>query len=105
MPGKSQVIDRTGHRYGRWTVKFRVKNKNGRAQWLCQCDCGTRRVVQGSALSKSKSCGCLTAERAREPKRQEQSDSESWTADRAGWAVSEFQLRMIRERIRPEASP
>lgn len=63
--------DLTGQRFGRWTVIRRAplmaKAKNGeRNGWLCQCDCGTMRVVLTRHLvgGKSKSCGCDRTEKA-----------------------------------------
>ena len=57
-----RVIDETGNVYGRWTVKSLIK-KDGRRYWLCECDCGVEKVVDGRSLRKgqSKSCGCLKA--------------------------------------------
>lgn len=49
-----------GKKFGYWTViKFSHKIK-GRIHWLCKCDCGTEKSVEGSALKKGKSlsCGC-----------------------------------------------
>lgn len=36
--------------------------KNGMAKWLCQCDCGKEKEINGSALrlGHTKSCGCLS---------------------------------------------
>ena len=37
----SNFIDLTGQKFGRLTVIKRVENtKEGRAKWLCQCECG-----------------------------------------------------------------
>lgn len=59
------LIDLTGQKFGRLTVINRAKNhtqKNGsvKTQWLCECDCGNRVVVQGVNLKNGhvKSCGC-----------------------------------------------
>ena len=63
-----KFVDRTGRRYGRlvvlWPTLFR--EKSGAVKWLCQCDCGNRVVVSGSALQSgtTKSCGCLHKEMA-----------------------------------------
>ena len=55
-------IDETGNVYGKWTVLKQAKQKNssGEVCWICQCECGTIRVVSGKVLrrGKSKSCGC-----------------------------------------------
>ena len=52
-------------RYGRLLViKHAGKDKRNKHLWLCQCDCGNKKVVVADNLSsgKSKSCGCLKAE-------------------------------------------
>lgn len=64
-----QLIDMTGMRYGRLTVKDRAPTPNGetRAYWRCECDCGNQTVVTGKSLRNggTKSCGCLAEEWAR----------------------------------------
>ena len=42
--------------------------KDPHKYYLCRCDCGTEKVVQGNSLrtGRSKSCGCLTGDSARE---------------------------------------
>ena len=62
-----KAIDETGNKYGILTVLERVENdKYGKAQWLCQCECGNKIIVAGSSLrsGNTKSCGCkvLSAE-------------------------------------------
>lgn len=64
-----KTVDRTGQRFSRWIVVKRVgSDKKHNATWLCVCDCGSRAVVAGHQLAsgKSKSCGCLSADLARE---------------------------------------
>lgn len=62
--------DETGKRYGRLTVLYRDTNpehsKDGRAMWVCQCDCGNQVTVMGKLLrnGNTQSCGCLMLERA-----------------------------------------
>lgn len=66
MPRGTPSIDRTGQRYSRLTVIKRVENARcGNARWLCACTCGKTVTVTGSDLSRqrTKSCGCLAAER------------------------------------------
>lgn len=61
----SNFKDLTGQKFGRLTVIKRVENnKWGRAQWLCQCECGNTTILTGNALLRgnTKSCGCLAAE-------------------------------------------
>lgn len=62
------LIDITGKRFGRYVVlRFAGKNKHNQSTWLCRCDCGREKVVQGLALKsgRTKSCGCLSAEKRR----------------------------------------
>ena len=57
----SKLIDLTGKRFGKLVVLERAENDKGRSQWLCRCDCGNLKVINGSNLrhDKSHSCGCL----------------------------------------------
>lgn len=61
MPG---FIDITGQKFNRWTVIKRVDTHPRRTFWLCKCDCGTERPVEGKHVryGTSKSCGCLCLE-------------------------------------------
>ena len=57
--------DMTGQRYGRLVVLERAENdRHGNAMWLCQCDCGHKKIAMGQSLraGKTKSCGCLLSE-------------------------------------------
>lgn len=61
----SKPIDLTGEKFGRLLVQERAENsREGRAQWLCKCDCGKLKVISGKSLreGKTKSCGCLHIE-------------------------------------------
>lgn len=61
------VVDLTSKRFGRLVVIERMKNSNdGKAMWLCRCDCGNKTIVPTCNLNNghSKSCGCMTAESA-----------------------------------------
>ena len=61
--GKYTVRDLSGQKFNMWTVLSFDSIKNGKAYWLCKCECGTTKVVCGTSLTKntrpSKSCGCL----------------------------------------------
>lgn len=57
--------DLTGQRFGRLTVISRAEDYvlpsgHRRVQWLCHCDCGTKKVVRGTHLKSGAivSCGC-----------------------------------------------
>ena len=54
-------IDLTGKKYGLLTVIKRVGTRNGKAEWLCQCDCGNLYTTIGHSLTHGlcKSCGCI----------------------------------------------
>jgi hypothetical protein len=64
MSGVRAKFDITGKRYGHWSVvgfDRREHRKGGtRLFWLCECDCGTRSVLDGGSLrdGNSTSCGC-----------------------------------------------
>ena len=61
----AKFIDLTGQRFGRLTVIERAKNtKNNKAQWLCECDCGNKKVVSAANLKNGGtiSCGCRSKE-------------------------------------------
>ena len=54
----------TGKRFGRLTVLQYAETRNKRAYWLCQCDCGNQKIVNGNLLQNgdTASCGCLRKE-------------------------------------------
>jgi hypothetical protein len=63
MPAKKLIPP--GTRFTRLVVVKRVENsKDGRASWLCACDCGKKSVVIGKSLrnGNTRSCGCLHRE-------------------------------------------
>lgn len=58
--------DLSSRRFGRWSVLSPAEpGSNGRAQWLCRCDCGNERVVLAQHLTngRSQSCGCWQREK------------------------------------------
>lgn len=61
------ALDLSRQRFEKLTVIERSgSSENGRALWLCQCDCGNRIVTSATSLRRgeSTSCGkCLTNER------------------------------------------
>ena len=69
---KGTVIDRTGERYGRLVVMERAPSEGAPgARWLCQCDCGRKKIVRAGDLQRgsTRSCGCLQAEKRRKAKK------------------------------------
>ena len=58
---KTRLIDIAGQRYGHLTVVKYDGHRNGRAYWLCKCDCGNQKVIAARdfAFGTTKSCGCM----------------------------------------------
>lgn len=50
----------TGRRFGRWLVLGYAGKRGHQIYWVCRCDCGIEREVQGGMLrnGESISCGC-----------------------------------------------
>lgn len=67
-------VDLTGMKFGRLTVIERAESyvlpSSGkkRSQWLCECECGNRCVVQAGHLKSghTQSCGCLNRDVVKE---------------------------------------
>ena len=61
----AKINDLTGRRFGRLVVLNREKSKNGKTCWLCQCDCGNKKIIKTTHLiSKNTiSCGCYRTEK------------------------------------------
>jgi len=59
-----KFIDLTGKRFDRILVLRRLPTIKKRTMWLCRCDCGAEKEIQGKHLThgKIKSCGCLCLE-------------------------------------------
>src|SRR5262245_44169457 len=60
------LVNITGQRFGRLVALHRAgTTKNGKAVWLCRCDCGNELTADGSNLrnSNTQSCGCLQHEK------------------------------------------
>ena len=69
-----KAINEIGNKYGLLRVLSRAENdRHGKAQWLCECECGKQIIVGGASLRKgnTKTCGCrrLSAETAEIGKR------------------------------------
>lgn len=53
--------DLSGKQFGFWKVLERAENNScGSARWLCECECGKRKILRANTLKngESKSCGC-----------------------------------------------
>lgn len=60
-----KAVNIVGSIFGRLTVVERSENNKFKARWLCRCECGKRKVVDGTLLRSghTQSCGCLAIER------------------------------------------
>jgi len=60
----SKARDIAGQRYGRLIALRRNGSIDGRAAWLCKCDCGQEKTVKGIAMrtGNTVSCGCKRKE-------------------------------------------
>lgn len=57
----SNRIDIAGKKFGKLTVlKYVVTSSGRRANWLCECECGKRKIICGKDLRSRhvQSCGC-----------------------------------------------
>jgi hypothetical protein len=60
-------INLLGKKFGRLVILSRAKGKEKRGvYWLCKCDCGNKKVIKGTSLTRKKiptrSCGCIVKE-------------------------------------------
>lgn len=63
----TKPLDLTNKRFGKLVALRTVGNNNhGSKLWLCKCDCGKMSVVVSTQLTCgiTKSCGCLSSEKA-----------------------------------------
>ncbi len=58
------LIPLLGQTFGRLTVISRLPNNGTKPVWLCRCQCGAEKPVDGSGLrsGSTRSCGCLARE-------------------------------------------
>lgn len=64
-----KVLDRTGQRFGMLVaLREHGRDRQGRATWLCRCDCGVEKVVPSRHLGSGAvvSCGCFARSQAAE---------------------------------------
>ena len=50
--------DLTGMRFGFLRVMGRAANKNRKAMWFCECDCGEKTIARGERLLNGRSKAC-----------------------------------------------
>jgi hypothetical protein len=62
------AVNIEGQRFGRLVAVSYSHHSEKRAYWTFRCDCGTQKVISHSTVKRlrTKSCGCLRVERARE---------------------------------------
>ncbi len=54
-----KLIDLTGNSFGRLTVLHRdFSNTSKKVYWICLCQCGNKKPVQGSHLRRGAVCSC-----------------------------------------------
>ena len=58
---EQRTIDLTGKRFGMLTVIAKDTTPSCRTRWICKCDCGNIKSIEGIHLTQGKitSCGCL----------------------------------------------
>jgi len=64
-----KIQDLTGKKFGRlYVLEYVGKDKYYIKKWLCQCDCGHRKVISAGDLKsgRTQSCGCLQSESSKE---------------------------------------
>lgn len=64
-------VDLSKRQFGMLKVLERVENgKDGATRYLCECECGTRKIVRARHLKSGAidNCGCLRAKRMKETK-------------------------------------
>lgn len=56
--------DLTGNKYGRLTILKYSHNVGTNSFWICKCECGNIKAIQGTRMKKgsTKSCGCYSVE-------------------------------------------
>lgn len=58
------LVDLTGKKFGRLTVKSRGQSEHSISKWICECECGKIVEVYGNSLTQgtTASCGCYRIE-------------------------------------------
>lgn len=61
IPIHPSFKNRLEEKYGKLLViEYSGCDEKNRHYWLCQCDCGSKpKIIRGTELGKTKSCGCL----------------------------------------------
>ena len=55
-----KLIDLTNQKFGLWTVLYKVPKNQSGSNWMCRCECGKEKIINGYNLRKGKTtnCGC-----------------------------------------------
>lgn len=59
--------DITGMKFGQLKVLRQAGTKDGRALWLCRCDCGKKKIAFGSDLRAGRISSCGTHKKVKDP--------------------------------------
>lgn len=98
----SRIKDIASQRFGRFVVMHMDGfNKRGHAVWLCLCDCGVSKRVQGRHLrdGSTQSCGCLNREKAAQRRREGTGDRNGmWKGVAASYFAKHMRVNAIRGR-------
>lgn len=84
----SRYKDLTDERFGRLTVSHLDQISDGRAVWVCKCDCGNTKSVLATNLKSGGilSCGCLHRENSsKRMARQSRTHGMSYTGTYDSW--------------------
>jgi len=63
------MINLIGQNFGRLIVIKQIDiSKNGHSRWLCECNCGSKKIILSDSLKsgRTKSCGCLSREKTKQ---------------------------------------
>ena len=66
----SRVKNEVGNKYGKLIVLERSGSKNGKAAWLCQCECGNKIIATGDSLRRGQTVTCGSIEHKQERARE-----------------------------------
>lgn len=101
----SRAKDIAGQRFGRLVAIRQTGHQlNGRAVWLCLCDCGAKVEVTGQNLrnGNTRSCGCLQKDYIKRVSKTLTLHGETKT--RTEWArLWHYDISTIRDHIRLDA--
>ena len=96
-------IDLTGQRFGRLTVIKECGRDKGRSVlWLCKCECGNEKVVDGRSLrgGRTTSCGCYKKEKSSD--KMKEILKEMWQDEEYRQMKSESSSKRLKEKWKDE---